>query len=303
MPRTLAGPLVMLICAAFMSTLASATSQRTFVRSDGLDNPACSLTAPCRQLAAAVAATSPNGEVIILDSAGYGPVTINKSVSIIAPVGVYAGITVFTGNGVTVNAATTDKVVLRGLSINGQGGASGIALLQAGEVHVEDCVISRMAADGISATPPNGSVVVKDTVLRDNAGSGFSITGTSGLLEATLSRVHLTGNGNGLFATGKVTAIIGDSVISGNGVGLRGDGPDIGITTITASHNKITQNTSGISVTAMMGLVYALLDGNLLSYNSNAVSIGSNSIGYTWGNNVYANNISDGSPLTSQSPK
>ena len=56
-----------------------------------------------------------------MDSAGYGAVTITQSVSIIAPAGIYAGISVFGGDGVTVNAPGA-IVVLRGLSINGQGG-------------------------------------------------------------------------------------------------------------------------------------------------------------------------------------
>jgi hypothetical protein len=68
---------------ALASTLVTATSQRTFVASIGTDNPACSITAPCRSFAAAITATSSNGEIIVLDSAGYGKVTITKSVSII----------------------------------------------------------------------------------------------------------------------------------------------------------------------------------------------------------------------------
>ena len=87
------------------STLAFATgAQRTFVASVGSDAGPCSITAPCRGFAAAVTKTSAGGEVIVLDSAGYGAVTITKSVSIIAPPGVYAGISVFSGNGITVNA-------------------------------------------------------------------------------------------------------------------------------------------------------------------------------------------------------
>src|SRR5512138_668523 len=72
-------------------------AQRTFVSTSGVNNPACSLAAPCRDFAAAIAATSVNGEVIVLDSGGYGPVTITQSASIIAPPGVYAGISVSAG--------------------------------------------------------------------------------------------------------------------------------------------------------------------------------------------------------------
>ena len=81
----------------------------------------------------------------MLDSAGYGPVVINKSVSIISPPGVYAGITVFSGDGVVV-AGGGIKVVLRGLSINGQGGNRGIFYTLATELVVERCAISNMVA-------------------------------------------------------------------------------------------------------------------------------------------------------------
>ena len=76
------------------STDAAATAQRTFVASSGNDANVCSLTLPCRGFAAAVAQTTAGGEVIVLDSGGYGPVTITQSVSLIAPAGVYGGITV-----------------------------------------------------------------------------------------------------------------------------------------------------------------------------------------------------------------
>ena len=52
-----------------------------------------------------------------------------------------------------------------------------------------------------------------------------------------------------------------------------------------------------------MGLVVAWLDGNLFSFNATAVDMSINSFVYTYGNNVYANNSSDGSALPPQSPK
>ena len=61
----------------------SATAQRTFVASTGNDTNPCGLAQPCRGFARAVSQTSASGEVIVLDSAGYGPVTITKSVSLI----------------------------------------------------------------------------------------------------------------------------------------------------------------------------------------------------------------------------
>jgi hypothetical protein len=71
--------------------------------------------------------------VIVLDSAGYGPVAITKSVSLVAPPGVYAGISVFAGDGIDINVGSSDTIILRGLTVNNQGSTgSGIVFNTAG---------------------------------------------------------------------------------------------------------------------------------------------------------------------------
>jgi hypothetical protein len=80
--------------ATLVATVASggahALSNRTFVSGNGSDNSPCSLTAPCRSVAGAIAQTSPGGEIAVLDTAGYGAVTITQAVSIINEEGVEA---------------------------------------------------------------------------------------------------------------------------------------------------------------------------------------------------------------------
>ena len=85
---------------------------------------------------------------MVLDSAGYGPVTITQSVSTVAPAGIYAGISVFSGDGITVNGSNI-VVTLRGLIINGQGGDNGIVFTSGKRLIVDRCTISNMASDGI----------------------------------------------------------------------------------------------------------------------------------------------------------
>src|SRR5206468_1534427 len=96
----------------------------------------CSIAKPCRQFSEAVGVTSLGGEVIVLDSAGYGPVTITQSVTITAPAGVYAGISVFSGTGVTVDG-TGIEVTLEGLTITGLGGTDGIDFLHGATLKIE----------------------------------------------------------------------------------------------------------------------------------------------------------------------
>ena len=208
--------------AAALSALAfsdaSATSQRTFVASTGDDANPCSLAQPCRGFARAVSQTSPSGEVVVLDSAGYGPVTITTSVSIIAPAGIHAGITVFSGDGITVNVPG-GVVVLRGLTISGQGGANGVYLLAAQRLRIESCVISNMGVDGVMFSGNATELIVIDTIVRDNGGSG--IGGDSNAF-VVLDHVRSEHNGtNGFymaaFAHGDTNASISDSVFALNG--------------------------------------------------------------------------------------
>jgi len=203
------------LCLASPLTLAA---QRTFVGATGTDNPACSLPAPCRTFTAALAAASDMGEVIVLDSAGYGTVTITKSVSIIAPPGIYAGISVLSGDGVTINAPGA-TVVLRGLTINGQGGVNGIRSLAAARVRVESCVVSGMGAVGIYHQADYGEMIVLDTIVRDNA-DGLGLVAHDASI--TLDRVRSEHNANTGFYLASTPianpsqATIVDSVFSDN---------------------------------------------------------------------------------------
>ena len=177
MKRTirLAAAIVVALTGIALAGHASATLQRTFVGSTGVDTNACSITAPCRGFTAAVAKTTAGGEVIVLDSAGYGPVMITKSISLMAPTGIYAGVTVFSGDGITVNGPGI-IVVLRGLSINGQGGGYGILLEQAAHLRIENCVISNMGNGGLLHLANGADLTMLDTIVRDNRLTGILVS-------------------------------------------------------------------------------------------------------------------------------
>jgi len=194
-----------------------ASAQRTFVSSKGIDANPCTLVLPCRGFAAAVAQTATDGEVIVLDSAGYGAVTITKSVSLLAPPGTYAGISVNSGDGITIDG-TGIRVVLRGLTITGLGGGTtdGIEFIQGAELTVESCEIAGMGVNGIEVAA--GSTIVRNTVLRENGAAGFYAVG-SGVI-ATLSGVHSERNGAGARANFGASIAIADSVLARNTIGV-----------------------------------------------------------------------------------
>src|SRR5438105_4523977 len=100
---------------------------RAFVASYGNDADPCTREKPCRSFAAAIAVST--GEVVAIDSAGYGIFTVSKSVAIVAPPGVHAGISVFPGaTGVTIDGSGI-AVTLRNLYISSQGGVDGISAI------------------------------------------------------------------------------------------------------------------------------------------------------------------------------
>jgi hypothetical protein len=141
---TTLAPSVMLMAVAS----AQATTLRAFVSSTGNDANAatnCAQTAPCRTFAAAYPTVTAGGELIALDTAGYGPLTggntINKAITIATIPGVTAFVVVATGTtGFTVTAAPTDGVRLRNISFNGSGAANTIGIQHnAGRLVVENC--------------------------------------------------------------------------------------------------------------------------------------------------------------------
>ena len=159
-----------------------AASQRTFVASYGSDaSPSCSLAAPCRSFNVAIGNTNSGGEVVILDTAAYGVMTINKSIKIIGPSGVYGGISVLGGanptTGIVINAGDFDDITLRGLDISGvpNSGAPfpdiGIDIQNAGAVHIEKSSIGNFTQDTSACIKLDTAKVVRlyidDSFLRE----------------------------------------------------------------------------------------------------------------------------------------
>ena len=205
------------LAALLMSTGAWALAQRTFVASYGNDASACSVTAPCRSFAAAIVATLAGGEVVVLDSAGYGPVTITKSVSITAPSGIYAGIFAPGVFGVTVDGVGI-IVALRGLTMNGLGGGiGGIDFVQGSRLDVENCLINGFGNAGILLEAPNSYTYISDSTVRYSA-PGIEVD----VGEVTMDRVRLENNANGGLRVSPTTsapvfAVVRDLIASQNG--------------------------------------------------------------------------------------
>jgi hypothetical protein len=207
----------------FTPTGTSAQVVRTFVASTGNDANPCSRIAPCRTFQTALNAAASEGEVVALDSAGFGSnVTITKPISIIASPGVYAGITVFSGDGIIIDEGNADHtfttVVLRGLTLINQGSSdNGILFKAGGTLVIEDCVVNGFSSANVAgiAFKGPGMLDVKDSIIRGNA-AGVLVTPSSGSAQIGIDHVRLERNVNGIEAHEGSTVTIRNSVASSN---------------------------------------------------------------------------------------
>jgi len=243
---------------------AGATAQRTFVASYGTDAAPCSISQPCRSFTAAVTNATAAGEVLVLDSAGYGPVTIGKSISIVAPRGVHAGIAIAGGAiGVFISTAGVD-VLLRGLTINGDDTSSdGVYFGQGLQLTIEDCEISNVGGTGIHVLAAGGTVRVKDTVLRNNQQSGFLASGST--IVAALDHVHAYYNypdGVAAYAGARVT--VSDSVLAHSVAGVYSFS-NFAVTSVTVTRSVVTGCAVGLwAATHAGGTARIVSDANIL---------------------------------------
>ena len=128
-----------------------ATVLRAFVSSTGNDANAasnCPQTTPCKTFAGAFPVVTPGGELIALDTSGYGPLTsINKAITIATVPGATAFVVVATStNGFTINGGATDAITLRNINFNGSGAASTTGIQHnSGKLVVENCRFAQLA--------------------------------------------------------------------------------------------------------------------------------------------------------------
>lgn len=309
--------LALLICGA--ATLQAQV--RTWVSTEGVDTNPCTRALPCRNFDVATNAVATGGEVVALDSGGYGPVLVTKSVAIIAPSGIHAAIAPTTGAAITVNAGSS-LVVLRGLYLNSQGALSGIALNSAQVLYIESCVVSGFSQQGLNLVvnfPGTGQVLIHDTLVRDSqTGLEARQDHSSGTLEIEVDRARFFGNsGLGMWLDGGTRSLIRNTAVDGNNAGIQVTATSSRPTVATFDHLSASENTSDTLVvaaldtqTAQCNLNNSLISGNgstgivvlgplatLWLYNStvtrnmgNGLTVALSATVLTYGNNIIRGN-------------
>ena len=293
-------------CALAWASGAAAQATRTWVSGVGDDVNPCSRTAPCKTFAGAISKTAAGGEINTLDPGGFGALTITKSITIGADPAM-GGVLSAASNGITINAAATDTIVLRGLTIQGaKSGLNGVRFLNGKSLTLEDCYISgHNSADpngaGVNMLPSSGSVtlIISNTGIVNNGlsadGGGVIIrpTGTASV-QAVLSNVTSTGNTVGLRAdasntSGVVRVSIADSTFSGNTNGgvsaltLAGFGfASVSLKNVTSSNNGSGLNANG------PGTTLRFADSSVVG-NGIGIQQVNGGVAQSYGNNVIGN--------------
>jgi hypothetical protein len=209
--------LAVVVAVCLHAAPAQAQATRTWVSGVGDDANPCSRTAPCKTFAGAISKTAPGGEINVLDPGGFGAVTITKSISIIS--GFEAGVLAAGVNGIVVSVASTDKVLLEGLDIEGVGtGVNGIQIIGGGRTTIRKCSIRNFTQNGVNLAGAAGArAVIEDSLILNNLG-GLSLQGIAGAANFAILR-NSTLDNNTNFATqtvGTSALVLIGSTLSGS---------------------------------------------------------------------------------------
>lgn len=231
-------------------SLVQAQATRTWVSGVGDDVNPCSRTAPCKTFAGAISKTATNGEINCLDPAGYGAVTVTKSITIDCE-DTQGSILSAGTNGVIVNitSATDAKksFKLRGVSINGAGtGLNGIRILAANNVTLQEVVIDGVTTHGVTLENGSGNInlLADHCTFRSGGGNGINAFPTAGATtKITLNNDSFAfWGGNAVNLANATQAAISDTTIQGNTIGI-----NVGTAIVFAVRCTIFNNTTGVS--------------------------------------------------------
>jgi Right handed beta helix region len=303
---------LLFVVAIFIPSAQATTTANTWFGLNGSDSNNCSSpTTPCLTLAGAYAETAPGGTINCLDNTAIissATLTITHSVTIDCR----SVTVVLMGSSVdviTVSAGVNDVVILRGLEFEsyvisgGLPGLTGVHLISAGALHIENCTFRNFTTAGIEFTPTNAAkLYVANSTVQHNATGVMINPGSGGSVDASFDTVAITENtGGGLKAqtttSGPVTVDISNSTISYNaGNGLNAVSGAGGANMLNLSHDVIASNGSagvqanGASSAALIdttlldsntaGATSAVGGGRLLTYGNNRI-VGSAGSGFT----------------------
>ena len=279
---------------------------RTFVSAQtGNDVNTCSPTTPCRTFGKAMTNVNPGGEVIVLDSGGYGPMTIDKSVKITAQ-GVYAGITATTGDAILINTpSTSDVVILRGLTVNGIGGANGINSASSITLQVYDSFFQGFASNGL-AFATGGYFGVHSSTFVGN-GTGIFVTGPVGGVKGLIENSDIESSVNfGVYIGDLARVIARNTTASGNVTNYIVKDQLGSYAELTLDRCMALNGATGLAVDGIgspAGSVILRVSTSTISGNTNGIVAFVNADIRTYSNNILVGNSTNGAFTGTLSPQ
>ena len=265
------------LCTFLVGGYALGQNTRSAVSIHGNDANPCTVPSPCRTFAKAITVTNSGGEIIALDSGGYGPFTIDRAVSVRPIPGAYAGLAPSSSDGIGVYAGVNDDVILRGITINGLGGSNltGITFGSGRTLTIQNCSIDRMTGTGISDVSA-GMLVVSDTTVT-NSYTGVQVgNGNVGspTVFATISGSRMDHNSFGVavYQTGRAT--VTNTVLShnsGTGLEVLSQVPTLAAD-VVIERSTLSDNTYGLYAAAGGGTATIRASNCTISHNTTGVS-------------------------------
>jgi hypothetical protein len=282
-----------------------AQATRTWVSGVGDDVNPCSRTAPCKTFAGAISKTAAGGEINVIDPAGYGGVTITKSITINGG-GSFASVLVSGTNGIIVNVGASDVVTIRNVSINGLGtGLSGIKMLGSGSLFVENVDIHQFADKGIDFQPTGAAQLFVTNAAIRNTGGGILLKPAVGIsVTAQVRDSVLEQNVYGIRAEDRASISIERCTVAGNlNNGLlaisASQAAQMTIDSSIASNNRNpSSNSSGIQSNGVLSTIR--ISNVVVTNNDIGLTLAGGSVA-SWGNNKIAGNTVNGAPNSSLS--
>jgi hypothetical protein len=238
---------------------AAAQATRTWVSGLGDDVNPCSRTAPCKTFAGAISKTAAGGEIDCLDPAGFGTLTITKSITIDCT-GTFGSVLNSGGiNGFVINDSATAtpgtvEVKLRGLSINGAGttpGLNGIRFISGRSLYVEDVLIqNQKSGSGISFQPTTSARFMLNNVSIVDGGVGILVQPTG------------TGLAKGVIRN---TRVFNSTT---NGVRIDSASTSTSGIHVTSENSTFSRNATGISVNSGAAFLTLMVNGSTIANNT-----------------------------------
>ena len=279
-----------------------------FVSVNGNDSNPCTALSPCRTFQAAHNAVQAGGEIDVLDTGGYGPLSITKSISIVNPGGVVASIaTSGSVPAIQVNAGSGDSISLRGLTLDGGGlASSGIDFTGGGNLEIADCVVRKYSLEGLYIHNSGASTLkVTNSEFNDNGNWGIVVQPNNGPVLGTLDHVGFYNNNqvgflleNNLPPGGlALNFTVKDSVASNNLVGFQSvTNVDNTASRLMLVRSVVSNNSQGIISFGTGSQV--IVDESTIFNNAHAWQADGGGFIFSHGNNSVEGNAADFGPVT-----